>query len=161
MLCLKKLTTTSLTRTCQTVFRRTEIGGGGRLTSPVPHSASPRNHFKYRQYICHLFSFIFPSIPIHGRPLTALPCPLSQRHITEEEDPSVTYQLHATDKDKRAPATAITHGFRDPCHSQTVPRRPPSSPHFIQSDRGEERAKLPRARGLWAAAASVLGRDRH
>ena len=67
--------------------------------------------------------------------------------------------MHATDKDKRAPATAITHGFRDPCHSQAVPRRPPSRPQFIQSDRGEGQENLPRALGLPDAAANVQGSD--
>ena len=103
----------------------------------------------------------FSFYPNQRQTFNCTPCPLSQRNVAEQEDPSVAYQLHAADEDKRAPAAAITHGFRDPGRSQTVPRRPPSSPHFIQSDRGEGPAAPPRARGLRAAAASVLGSDRH
>ena len=132
----------------------------GRKASPLQYPAArfPESMLNIGNVsVTSAFSFH----PNQRQTFNCTPCPLSQRNVAEQEDPSVAYQLHAADEDKRAPAAAITHGFRDPGRSQTVPRRPPSSPHFIQSDRGEGPAAPPRARGLRAAAASVLGSDRH
>lgn len=150
---------TSLTRTRQTVFGGTALGGGWKArlcTTPCV----PPNHLPCGQHMCHLspLTFLPPSPPADP---VRTPCPPARRRAAEGGGGPA--RLPVACRRRRWACTCHCNNpwLPRPLPRQPVPRRPPSSPHSIQSDRREGRADLPRARGLRAAAAGVLGSDRH